>query len=114
MLHTRIARFDVIATVTLFDNLVLKLNVAIGAYTKKKVAEGMQGARHDILLVVLIYEEDGAGEEEAHVRVLEAVAAARAAEELLGEANVAAHGADRGCGGGVGGGGGGAGHGGQS
>ena len=48
-----------------------------------------------------------AGQEEAHVRVLEAVAAARAAEELLGEADVAAHGADRGCGGG-------AGHGGQS
>jgi hypothetical protein len=34
-----------------------------------------------------------------YVRVLEAVAAARAAEELLGEADVAAHGADRGGGG---------------
>jgi hypothetical protein len=36
---------------------------------------------------------------EVDVRVLEAVAAARAPEELLGEADVAAHGADRGCGG---------------
>jgi hypothetical protein len=34
-----------------------------------------------------------------YVRVLEAVAAARAAEELLGEADVAAHGADGGGGG---------------
>jgi hypothetical protein len=64
----------------------------------------------DILLLVLIYEERWSWarrgcaqikEVYIYVRVLEAVAASRAAEELLGEADVAAHGADRGgCGGG--------------
>jgi len=66
----------------------------------------------DILLLVLIYEERWSWARRGwaqikevyiyiYVRVLEAVAAARAAEELLGEADVAAHGADRGgCGGG--------------
>jgi hypothetical protein len=61
----------------------------------------------DILLLVLIYEERWSWarrgctqikEVYIYVRVLEAVAS-RAAEELLGEADVAAHGADRGGGG---------------
>jgi hypothetical protein len=47
-------------------------------------------------------EEEAGREKQEYIRVLEAVAAARAPEELFGEADVAAHGADGGGGGAAG------------
>lgn len=76
----------------------------------EEVAEEMELIDHHVLASILIYEEmEELGRRKRlgakmnmYVRVLEAVAAARAPEELLGEADVAAHGADGGGGGAAG------------
>ena len=52
MLHTHIARFDIIATLALFKNLVLELNDGLRLLFRRKYT-GSRGGENDSLIVLL-------------------------------------------------------------